>query len=52
MGHGIYGHLQLARENVSRVLAEKVREGVFDMDRALEIAHALFYDNPKRIFGL
>lgn len=49
---GVYGHLRLARETVSRVLAEKVCEGIFSPDKALEIAHNLFYDNPVRIFDL
>jgi predicted TIM-barrel fold metal-dependent hydrolase len=49
---GVYGHLQLAKENVSRVLSEKVSEGVFDIDRALLIARNLFYDNPLRIFRI
>jgi len=49
---GVYGHLALARENVSRVLASKVRERAFDSERALRIARALFYENPVRIFGL
>lgn len=49
---GIYGHLYLARENVSRVLAKKVALNVFSEDKAIEIAQALFYDNPKRIFKL
>jgi len=49
---GVYGHLALARENVSRVLADKVEEGAFAFEHALTIAHSLFYDNPVRIFGL
>lgn len=49
---GVYGHQQLARENVSKTLAEKVHQGVFDLDRAKEIAHHLFYKNPLRIFKL
>lgn len=49
---GIYGHLAIARENVARVLAEKVREGVFGSGQALAVARALFHDNPARIFGL
>ena len=49
---GIYGHLQLARENVSRVLARKISEGVFPFDKAVEIARALFHDNPRRLFRL
>jgi hypothetical protein len=49
---GVYGHLQVARENVARVLAEKVREGTFGRGQALAVAQALFHDNPARIFGL
>jgi hypothetical protein len=49
---GVYGHLQIARENVARVLAEKIREGTFGNERALAVARALFHDNPSRIFGL
>ena len=47
---GVYGHLHISRQNVSTVLAKKVRAGVFDEGRALEIARALYYDNPRRIF--
>jgi uncharacterized protein len=49
---GIYGHLHMARENVSWVLAQKVEDGVFSIDRAIDIARALFFENPKRIFRL
>ncbi len=49
---GVAGHLELSRQSVSRVLAEKVADGVFSKERALEIAKALYYDNPKRIFQI
>jgi hypothetical protein len=49
---GVYGHLCLSRQNVSRALAGKVKSGIFDEAKALEIARALYYDNPKRIFKL
>lgn len=49
---GVYGHLEIARRNVSAVLADKVEQGVFGEAKALEIAKALFYDNPKRILKL
>ncbi|HZJ83710.1 MAG TPA: amidohydrolase family protein [Clostridia bacterium] len=48
----VYGHQYLARINVSKSLAYKVEEGVFDVDEAKHIAKMLFYDNPKRIFKL
>ncbi len=49
---GIYGHQFIARQNVARVLAEKVDEGVFDLDRAKELARMLLHDNPVAIFRL
>lgn len=49
---GVYGHLELSRRNISRTLERKVLNGVFDEDRALIIAKALYHDNPKRIFKL
>ncbi len=49
---GVYAHQKMARANVGRALAAKVDDGVFDLDRAKEIARGLFFDNPKRIFKL
>lgn len=49
---GVYGHQYLARHNVAAALATKVADGSFDLDRAKEIAHWLFRDNPARILNL
>lgn len=48
----VFGHQYIARENISKSLAYKVEEGIFDADEAKHIAKMLFYDNPKRIFKL
>jgi len=48
----VYGHLQQAKKDVAIALTRKVERGVFDEGKAVEIAHALLYDNPKRIFRL
>ena len=48
----MYGHLQQAKKDVAIALTRKVERGVFDEGKAVEIAHALLYDNPKRIFRL
>ena len=48
----VYGHQQLAREDVSKALAIKVNAGLFDVDKACEIAQLWFYENPLRIFQL
>ncbi len=49
---GVYGHLQLAKENVAKALSTKISENLFDIEKAKEIAKMLFYDNPKEIFKL
>jgi len=49
---GVYGHLYLSRLNVSRVLAGKIARGVVSENKALDIAKAMYYENPKRIFKL
>lgn len=48
----VAGHLDMARENLAHVLAAKVRDRVFDEDRALRIASAMLHDNPIRILKL
>jgi predicted TIM-barrel fold metal-dependent hydrolase len=49
---GVYGHQVLAREDVTRALALKVEEGLFDLEEAKRIARLWLYDNPKRLFRL
>ncbi len=48
----VYGHQLMARQNVSRVLAEKVDDGIFNVDQACKIAKKMFFDNPMEIFIL
>jgi hypothetical protein len=42
----------MARENIARVLADRVDAHRFSFDQALQLARKLFYENPKRIYGL
>ena len=49
---GVYGHQQIARDNVTAALTAKVLDDSFDLDRAREIARWLFVDNPARILKL
>ncbi len=49
---GIYGHLQLAKETISRVLADKVASGVMSIDQALRVAYNLLFANAQRVFSL
>lgn len=48
----VYGHQYIARENVCKALVQKVKMGLFKIDKAYEIAQKLFYDNPLKIFKL
>jgi predicted TIM-barrel fold metal-dependent hydrolase len=45
-------HLELARENVAAVLAERVERGLCDLDEAEHTARLLFHDNPWSTFGM
>ena len=47
---GSYGHSVMARENVAKVLANKVDDGIYDIDEAKKYATWILRDNPKNLF--
>lgn len=47
----VFGHLCMARETISRVLAGKVRRGEMTLERALEHGRRMLVDNPKEFYG-
>ncbi len=47
-----YGHLEIARRNVSVALAGMVTQGLLSEYAALDVARALFYDNPAQLYQL
>ena len=47
-----YGHSVMARENVARVLSEKVEEGRYSVDQAIIVGARLLHDNANEFFGL
>lgn len=49
---GVAGHAHIARENIAKALAFKVKHGAFDIARAKELARMILVDNPTRIFNL
>jgi len=49
---GVCSHLEIARENVAAVLAQRVCDGLCDMDEATHTAELLFHDNPWSTFKL
>lgn len=48
----IYGHLEMARQNVAAALASLVEDSVLDEDAAAQVGRALFHDNPAALYGL
>ena len=47
---GSYGHSVIARNNIARVLSEKVDEGIYSMDRAKKYAKWILHDNAESLF--
>lgn len=48
----IWGHLTIARRNVCRALADKISEGLFDLEEGKRVIEQMFYGNPKKLFNL
>ena len=48
----VYGHLVMAREDVARVLAERIEEGQMTESQALGIARQWFRDNAVELYRL
>ena len=46
----VYAHQLMARQNLTKVLAEKVDSGCLGPDEAKQLARRMFYDNPKSIY--
>jgi hypothetical protein len=49
---GTYGHAIMAKENIARVLAEKVADGEMTVQRATTLGAWMLRDNPIAWFGL
>jgi len=48
----VYGHLQLALEDIATVLAGRVEQGWMGEAQALRVAHAWLWDNPVELYRL
>ncbi|MFA5816766.1 MAG: amidohydrolase family protein [Bacteroidales bacterium] len=49
---GVYSHLLLAKQIVSNVLIDKVKDGYLTENEAIKIAQMIFHDNAVRILNL
>ena len=47
-----YGHLVMAREDIARVLAGRIKEGQMTEAQALSLARQWLWDNPKELYQL
>jgi len=48
----VYGHLKLARQNIARVLTDKVRKGAYSLSEAEMLVERLMFSNPNEFYGL
>ena len=48
----VYGHLQLALEDIATVLAGRVEQGWMNENQALAVAHAWLWDNAVELYRL
>jgi len=48
----VYGHLELARDNIARALADRMADGALTEDHALAWARAILHDNPIAAYRL
>jgi predicted TIM-barrel fold metal-dependent hydrolase len=48
----VYGHLELARQNIADVLARRIERGLMNLEDTTRIAKLWFFDNPVRIYRL
>ena len=48
----VYGHLRLALDNLTTVLAGRVEQGQMSESQALTVAHAWLWDNPLELYRL
>lgn len=48
----VYGHLELARQNIASVLASRIDRGLMNFEEALRLAKEWLFDNPARLYKL
>ncbi|MEN6548825.1 MAG: amidohydrolase family protein [Armatimonadia bacterium] len=48
----VYGHLQLALQDIAAVLASRIESGWMTDEEALQVAHGWLWDNPVELYSL
>jgi uncharacterized protein len=49
---GVYGHVSIAREDIAKVLAERVEDGISGEDYALELGRMILRENAYNFFDI
>ena len=49
---GVYGHQKIARQNIAKALTIKVKDGLFGVEKACELAKRILVENPSELFGV
>jgi hypothetical protein len=48
----VYAKLLIVRNQLARVLAEKIEQGQYTLDEALSIARSILFDSPQELLGM
>ncbi len=48
----VYGHLQMAKEDICRVLARRVADDLLTVGQAVALGKRMLFDNPKELYRL
>jgi hypothetical protein len=48
----IFGHLEMAKDDVAEVLCRRIDAGQFDAEEGLRLARLWFHDNAATLYGL
>ncbi|MHB1347768.1 MAG: hypothetical protein ACYCXK_09785, partial [Candidatus Humimicrobiaceae bacterium] len=46
-----YGSQKIVRRLISEILYEKIKDGYFDFDQAINAAQKILYSNPKSVYS-
>jgi len=49
---GAYAHAKIARDNIAKVLTEKIEESYFSLSEAIEFARKILHNNPLEVFNV
>ncbi|MDR0472899.1 MAG: amidohydrolase family protein [Treponema sp.] len=48
---GVYGHLQIARQNIAETFSQKISDGIYSKNESLRYAKMILHDNADELFN-